>query len=193
MIFQHPISLSPNFRFCTLCGQKVAYRTPKGDRRTRAICTNCQHIQHDNPKVVVCILPMQGDKLIMCKRGILPQKDLWTLPGAFVESGETVLQCAQRSALEIIGAHIELVEPAYLILDIPSINQIHLFFRANLLPHRGGGEFTAGYEMSEVAEFELRDIPWEQLAFASVKEGLEFFVNDAENERFPTRHHSISH
>lgn len=72
--------------------------------------------------VVGCIVQHQG-RLLLCRRGIEPQRGLWTVPAGYLECGESSAEGAAREALEEAGAHVTLDAP-YCIFDIPAISQV---------------------------------------------------------------------
>jgi ADP-ribose pyrophosphatase YjhB (NUDIX family) len=78
-----------------------------------------------------------------------------------------------RETLEEANARVAL-EGLYTTFNLPHIDQIYMLFRARLLDL----DFAPGEESLEVALFDERDIPWEQLAFAVVAETLKLFFAD---------------
>jgi hypothetical protein len=50
--------------------------------------------------------------------------------------------------------------------------QVHMYYRAKLL----SDEVSAGEETLDVALVDLDEIPWDQLAFPTVRHTLEFFL-----------------
>jgi ADP-ribose pyrophosphatase YjhB (NUDIX family) len=95
--------------FCTQCGHAVTIRTPDdGDVMRRAVCPYCDHIQYQNPLLVVGTIPHQGDQILMCQRNIEPGKGLWTLPSGYMEIGETLAEAAIRETREEAGATVAL-------------------------------------------------------------------------------------
>ena len=47
---------------------------PEGDNRERMICAECGFVLYDNPKIVVGSVPRWGDRILMCRRAIHPQR-----------------------------------------------------------------------------------------------------------------------
>nr|WP_133619040.1 NUDIX hydrolase [Hydromonas duriensis] len=180
-----PYPSPPTVLFCSQCGTATEQRIPPDDSRLRAVCPVCQHIHYDNPKTVVGTIPVLGDKILLCKRGIEPGYAMWTLPAGFMECGEGLAQGAARETLEEALATVEVIEPVYSLVDIPHIGQTHVFFRANLQE----GDFGAGHETLEVALFALDEIPWDDIAFNSVRITLQAFLADVARGEFVTRHH----
>ena len=97
--------------FCSECGSsRVVVRTPQGDSTPREICDACDTIFYSNPKIVAaCIVEWQG-RILLCCRSIEPRKGMWTIPGGFMENGESVKEAAMREAKEESGAVISNLE-----------------------------------------------------------------------------------
>jgi ADP-ribose pyrophosphatase YjhB (NUDIX family) len=86
---------------CSYCGGRFA----DSDRWPR-ICPNCQRTSYRNPlPVVVVILPV-GAGLVVIRRNIEPSKGTLTLPGGYLDLGETWQQGACRELLEETGIAI---------------------------------------------------------------------------------------
>jgi hypothetical protein len=60
------------------------------------------------------------------------------------------------------------------LFDLPNINQVYIFYRAELQD----GEFGVGSESLEAALFDEADIPWQELAFPVVVDVLQEFIVD---------------
>lgn len=160
-------------KYCSACGAQVALRVPTGDSLPRFICGACNTIHYENPKLVVGSIPAWEDKILMCRRAIEPRYGFWTLPAGFMENHESTEQAAVRETQEEADAEIE-IGPLYTVWSIPHISQVHLFFRSRLL----NLDFKAGSESLEVALFREAEMPWEQLAFASVRDTLKHYYRD---------------
>lgn len=172
-------------KHCRQCGTSVVYRVPDdGDSRERAICPACQTIHYQNPLNVVGTVPVWDDRVLLCKRNIEPRWGKWTLPAGFMELGETTAQGAARETDEEAGALIEL-ESLFTVLSVPRVGQVHLFYRARLLSDR----FNPGHETIEARLFAEHEIPWEEIAFRTVRETLERFFADRARGAFGV--HSI--
>lgn len=163
----------------------MAHCIPTGDSRLRAVCSQCQHIQYQNPRLIVgCIAEFQ-EKILLCRRAIEPRHGFWTLPAGFMENGETAGAGAARESLEEACAEISIDGP-FALISIAHIDQVHLFYRGRL--HTG--KYAAGAESIEVALFAVADIPWQELAFTSVRYCLECYLEDRERGHF-TFHETI--
>ena len=168
------MSIRPEVRFCCTCGHAIARRVPHGDTRERDCCDACGAIHYANPRPVVGTIPVWEDqRILLCRRAIDPRYGKWTLPAGFMEVGETTAQGAQRETIEEARANIEL-GPLFSMIDVPGVEQIHLFFRARLLDL----SFAAGEETLEVQLFEESRIPWDEIAFRTVSTTLRLFFED---------------
>ncbi len=159
--------------FCSDCGQPVELRIPAGDSVPRHICTVCGRVHYSNPLIVVGCVPEAGDRILLCRRAIAPRHGFWTIPAGFMENGETLAAGAARETMEETLARVE-IRDLFAVVDVVHAKQVHLMYRATLLD----GGFGAGAESLEAALFEPRDIPWDQIAFQSVRFALEKFLED---------------
>lgn len=175
-------------KFCSQCGGTITHRIPPEDNRVRDVCERCGAVHYQNPRNVVGVLPIWGDKVLLCRRAIEPRYDKWTLPAGFMELGETTAQGALRETQEEAGAQIEL-GPLYTVIDVPHAEQVHFFYLAKVLSE----ELFPGPESLEAAFFTLQDIPWNELAFRTVSSTLECYVQDRETGVFPVHHYDIPH
>lgn len=173
----------PALKHCRECGSALVYRLPDdGDTRERAICTACHTVHYENPLNVVGTVPWwgeTGDQVLLCKRNIEPRRGKWTLPAGFMELGETTSQGAARETDEEAGASIELQE-LFTVMNVVRVGQVHLFYRARLL----STHFQPGHETMEARLFTEDSIPWDELAFRTVRETLERYFDDRRKGQF---------
>jgi len=144
-----------------------------GDTKERAVCPSCQTIHYENPLNVVGTVPYWGDQVLLCKRNIEPRRGKWTLPAGFLELNETTAEGAARETDEEAGAQFEMQE-LFTLLNVARVGQVHLFYRARLL----SDQFNPGVETMEAQLFSEADIPWDEIAFRTVKETLEHYFAD---------------
>ena len=147
---------------------------PEGDDRERLVCPDCGHIAYENPKIVVGSVVSWGGNLLLCRRAIEPRRGFWTLPAGYLELGETVEEGAMREAWEEARARIEL-EGILGIYSISRIGQVQILFRARFTddPSTTAPSFAAGPESLEVGLFPWEGIPWQEIAFPTVRWALE--------------------
>ena len=170
-------------KFCSACGQPVIQQIPEGDSRLRYVCESCQTIHYQNPNIVAGVLPSHGSKVLLCRRAIEPRRGYWTLPAGFMENGETMEQAARRETVEEACARLGELS-LYHLYDLPHINQVHVFFRAELADL----DFDIGVESLEVRLFEENQIPWSELAFPTIRLTLECYYRDREKQHYPVGH-----
>lgn len=168
-----------SIRHCKACGAPTRYVLPAGDNRERAVCSACRTVHYENPVSVVGTVPVWDDQVLLCRRNIEPRFGLWTLPAGFLEIGETTEAGALRETDEEAGARVQL-EGLFTVLNVVRVGQVHLFYRARLLDTR----FAPGPETIEAKLFGQAEVPWEQLAFRTVRETLLRWFADRERGRF---------
>jgi ADP-ribose pyrophosphatase YjhB (NUDIX family) len=163
-------------KFCSNCGKPVTLKVPPGDTLPRYVCEQCNTIHYQNPRMVVGCIPEWEDRILLCRRAIEPRYGLWTVPAGFMENGETIAHGAARETLEEANARVEIGQ-LYAIYNIPHINQVYMLFRARLLD----ADFSPGAETLETRLFGERDVPWEDIAFATVRNTLTHYFADRKN------------
>lgn len=167
--------------FCSRCGARVVQRVPEGDNLPRWVCDSCTTIHYENPRMIVgCVCEWEG-KILLCRRAIEPRHGLWTVPAGFLENGETTAAGAQRETLEEAEARVH-IDDLFSLYNLPHINQVYLLYRGHLVD----GEIGAGIETIESRLFDESEIPWDQLAFITVRNTLRHYFSDRANGKFGT-------
>jgi ADP-ribose pyrophosphatase YjhB (NUDIX family) len=152
----------------------VFERVPAGDDRPRLTCGDCGFIHYVNPRVVVGAVAHWDGRVLLARRAIEPRRGYWTIPAGFLEIGETLEAGAVRETWEEARARAA-VQHLIGIYNIARIGQIYMVFRARLL----SGDHAPGPESLETALMTWDDVPWDELAFPSVRWALQ---HDRENE-----------
>ena len=166
--------IRPPIRHCKQCGTAVVCRVPDdGDTKERAVCPSCATVHYENPLNVVGTVPHWGNQVLLCKRNIEPRFGKWTLPAGFMELNETTAEGAARETDEEAGAQFEM-EGLFALLNVARVGQVHLFYRARLT----SDQFNPGTETIEARLFTEDEIPWDEIAFRTVKETLERYFAD---------------
>jgi ADP-ribose pyrophosphatase YjhB (NUDIX family) len=175
-------------KHCRNCGAANELRIPDdGDTKQRAVCPACGTTHYDNPLNVVGTIPWiieDGQrKVLLCQRNIEPRKGFWTLPAGFMELHETTAQGALRETQEEAGAQVKLGE-LFTLINVERVGQVHFFYTA----HLQSTQFNPGFETMAVQLVAQADVPWDDLAFRTVKETLQrFFVSPPDDT--PAFHH----
>ncbi len=145
-------------------------RIPEGDNRERDVCADCGHIAYENPKIVVGTVVVFGASVLLCRRAIEPRRGFWTLPAGYMELGETLEEGAAREAKE--EAEVDIVIEGILgVFSIARIGQVQMIFRGRFA-NSDTPVYGAGPESLEVGLFEWDRIPWDEIAFPSVRWAL---------------------
>jgi ADP-ribose pyrophosphatase YjhB (NUDIX family) len=167
-------------KHCRNCGTALVYRLPDdGDTKERGVCPQCHTVHYENPLTVVGTVPHWGDQVLLCKRNIEPRFGKWTLPAGFMELQETSAQGAARETVEEAGAQFEMQE-LFALLNVARVGQVHIYYRARLL----SDQFAPGIETIEARLFTEEQIPWEEIAFHTIKETLQRYFEDHRKGRY---------
>ena len=170
-------------KHCRECGASVVLRLPDdGDTKLRAVCPACNTVHYENPLNVVGTVPTWGDdgaQVLLCKRNIEPRKGKWTLPAGFMELDETTKEGAARETVEEAGAQFEM-QDLFALMNVARVGQVHLFYRAKLLSPK----FAPGIETMEARLFTEAEIPWDEIAFGTVRETLLRYFADRRANKF---------
>jgi ADP-ribose pyrophosphatase YjhB (NUDIX family) len=142
-------------------------RTPEGEDRERLVCGDCGYVAYENPKIVVGSVVVEAGRILLCRRAIEPRHGFWTLPAGYMELGETTEEGARREAWEEARARLEL-EGILAIYSIARIGQVQIIYKARLAEPG----FSAGPESLDVRFFTWEEIPWDEIAFPSVRWAL---------------------
>lgn len=147
---------------------------PEGDNRERLMCHDCGFIHYRNPVVVVGAVATwnegvepAGERILLCRRAIEPQVGLWTLPAGYLEMEETTEAGAVRETWEEAQARIS-IDRLLAVYNVPRLSQVQTIYRATLL----SPDIAPGEESLEVGLFAWEDIPWEEIAFPTVRWAL---------------------
>ncbi len=152
---------------------------PEGDDRPRHICDACGTIHYHNPKIIAGCIPVWGDHVLLCRRAIEPRKGLWTLPAGFMEQGETLTHAAMREAFEEANVEVEITGLQSL-FSLPHISQVYVFYHARMVAKR----FSPGAESLDTRLFLEGEVPWNEIAFETVRRSLRYFFADRRNGVF---------
>jgi 8-oxo-dGTP diphosphatase len=115
----------------------------------------------ERPVVATGVAVVEGDEILLVRRGRPPHQGLWAVPGGKVDRGETLAEAATREVKEETGLLVELDEIVWVGEFIDDENHLVLI---DFLGRPTGGELQAGDDATELqwvgieAAFEL-DMP----------------------------------
>lgn len=86
------------WNFCPICGKALEVRDD--GQSDRPCCTVCRKFYYMNPVPAACCFLTRGEELLFVQRSVEPRRGFWTLPGGFVELGESTDEAALRELRE---------------------------------------------------------------------------------------------
>ena len=94
--------------YCSNCSKENTYS--RIDGAIRYHCTKCNTIHYQNPKPTATLICVNKDKILLVKRAFEPAKGEWSLPGGFIELGETPEDAAKRELKEETNLNGEVIK-----------------------------------------------------------------------------------
>jgi ADP-ribose pyrophosphatase YjhB (NUDIX family) len=161
----------PAFRFCPHCGGQLEHKRLKKTEPERRVCSTCNFIFYEDPKIAACTIPVVDNKVVLLKRGIEPSYGKWVFPGGFMDRGERVEEAAIRETWEEANLKVE-IERLLNVYSYPGQPTVIIVYLVNVV----GGQLRAMDETLEVATFAPDEIPWSELAFDSTGEALRDYL-----------------
>lgn len=147
------------FSYCPFC--RTALIVAQEENRPRPSCPQCGFVQHRNPAPTVSIAIVEGDQVLLGKRGANPGRGTWALPSGYVDYEEDFLTAARREAREETGLEVEISSLINVISSFvsPRFHFLGLYVAARVV----GGDVderlrfivTAGSDLEEVAWFPI--------------------------------------
>lgn len=160
-------------KFCSNCGSTIQYGKLDTEHMPRFFCPTCHTVHYQNPTIIVGCLPIWEDKVMLCKRGIEPQYGMWNIPGGFMENDETVEIGAVREMVEETNGNVKVIG-LHTVYTVLPVNQVHLHFLTELVDLN----YSLTEESIDIQLFTERDIPWQDIAFASSLFALKMYFED---------------
>lgn len=150
--------------YCPRCGQSLSDALKFG--RTRRVCDACGFIHFRDPKVAAVVLVTQGDAILMVKRGVVPEKGKWSVPGGYIDFGEDPRDAAIREIVEETGLDVRITRLIEVIgPDGSGGASIVIMFEAEVI----GGSLHAEDDVEEAAFFTADNLPAEIASFQSTQ------------------------
>ena len=162
------------YKFCPVCSRPLEARLLKATEPTRLVCTDegCGYVLYLDPKVAVgTIIRGRSGGLLLLKRAIEPGLGKWVFPGGYVDRGEEVVRAAVREAREAAGLEVR-IDRLINVYSYEGRSPVIIVYSATMI----GGELAIDDESSEIREFSIDEIPWDELAFRSTREALKDYL-----------------
>jgi ADP-ribose pyrophosphatase YjhB (NUDIX family) len=154
--------------------------TPVMDK-PRRVCPACGFVYFTDPKVGVGVAVVEGDRLLLVRRAIDPERGKWSLPAGYLDHGEDPRLAAAREAWEECGLVVAVGALLDVIYNPPGGGaSIFILYRAE----RSGGTLRAGDDADAADFFALDQLP--ELAFASTRAAVAALhtIKTDQNEKF---------
>ena len=163
------MSLNPaleDLHHCPRCG-----KPPRIDFPRSITCPHCGYGAFYNPKPVAAVIPItDDDEILLMRRGFEPRRGHWSLPGGFVDLGETVETAAAREVHEELNLRVQITQ----LVGVYSRAEDRTVVVVYAAAARGTPSITE--EALEVRAFAPIDIPWQDLAFWSEETALQDYL-----------------
>lgn len=163
-----PQTAPEEYAYCPRCATPLATRQV-GDK-LRRVCPNCDFIHFTDPKVGVGVLITQGNRLLLVRRTMNPERGKWSIPAGFLDRGEDPRQVAAREVLEETNLRVAIEDLLDVYYNAPTGQggaSIFILYRGRLL----GGELRAGDDADAAGFFAPDEVP--ELAFASTRDAIQ--------------------
>lgn len=138
----------------------------------RRACPQCGYVHYTDPKVGAGVLVAENGRVLLVRRGVMPERGKWSLPAGYVDAGQDPRETAAREVLEETGLIVSIDS----LLDVyhnPAKQggaTIFILYRGTPI----GGQLQAGDDADEARFFTPDE--WPELAFASTRHALSLFA-----------------
>jgi ADP-ribose pyrophosphatase YjhB (NUDIX family) len=180
---------SEGITFCVRCGGRLVLGLSNADARDRLICSCCDYVHYQNPKVLVACFVTCGSSVLLCRRALDPAYGRWSIPGGFLEEGETLEQAAARETFEESGVAVDPGSLSlYGVTTLTGLREVYVNFRV-AVPSK---HCEAGREALQTGFFSEHEVPWGAIAHAEIADGLRLFFGELNSNQFGihvTSHH----
>ena len=161
--------------YCSKCGGKNSFGEIDGG--TRYHCTSCKTIHYQNPKPTATLILPKKDTILLVRRAFEPEKGVWSLPGGFLELGETLEQGAKRELKEETNLNGEVVK---LLGTCSHFNSVFgdILLIGMTMDINNWEELKTGDDAYDATFFNIKECP--VLAFECHQKIFEMYINTIE-------------
>ena len=146
--------------YCSTCKTKNEFDQIDGGIRYH--CPACKAIHYQNPKPTATLICIKNNQILLVKRAFKPAKGEWSLPGGFMELGETLEEAALRELKEETNLYGEVVK---LLGHCSHFNSVFgdILLIGMLMKIRSWENLKSGDDAQEASFFDINNCP--KLAF----------------------------
>jgi ADP-ribose pyrophosphatase YjhB (NUDIX family) len=168
-------------KYCGECGNRLELRWNERDCRDRLVCTACDVILYENPRILVATMLACQNQLLLCRRAEEPSRGKWNPPSGFMELGETLEEAAARETFEEAGVTVNPSDlDLYTVTSLAKISEVYVCFRASV----ASNVCTPGREALDAGFFSEQDIPWDDLAYPEMAGFLRLYFRENATNTF---------
>lgn len=160
------------WRHCPRCAAGLEFGPLPDEGREVLHCPACGLVIYENPAPTASALVLRGGELMLTRRARPPARDMWDVPGGFIEPGEHPERALHREILEETGLTITIEGLLGIWCDTYGEGgqaTLNLFYLAAVT----GGHERAADDVSEIGWFRLEALPApEQIAFQNGRDAI---------------------
>jgi len=171
--YDHKVTQDTNeFKYCPYC--RTTLTLSESGNRLRPTCGNCGYIHFKNAAPAVCILVVDGEKVLMGKRISRIGGGMWALPSGYIEYDDDFLSTAiqevkEETGLDIVIQSIVNVDSAFL---TPECHFLTIYLLASVV----GGDLCAGDDFEEARWYQVNG-PMPDMSFRQDVEVIQAYTN----------------
>jgi 8-oxo-dGTP diphosphatase len=137
------------FKHCPFCSAPLVLA--ESEQRLRPTCPGCGFVQHRSPAPTVSVLAVDGDHVLLGRRGRSPGKGTWSLPSGYVDYEEDFLTTAIRETKEETGLDVQILSIVNIVSSFvsPAFHFLGIYVIAQVV----GGKLVAGDDLEAVDWF----------------------------------------
>ena len=154
-------------KFCPKCASEFSLEDIHIKNQPQLVCDNCKFIFYIDPKLVVCTLVVNNDRILLLKRNEDPGKGKWGLPGGHVQRGDDIYDSAIRETAEEAGISIE-IDRILTLFSLPESGIVQIVF----LAHSEDDNIVTNIESLSGQWLSEEEIPWNDLAFKTTRDSI---------------------
>ena len=142
--------------YCSSCGEENIFSEIEGQIRYH--CIKCKTIHYQNPKPTATLICPKGSDILLVKRAFEPAKGDWSLPGGFLELGETLEDGAKRELKEETNLKGDVIK---LLGNCSHFNSIFgdVLLLGLVMKIENWDELKTGDDASDAGFFNINDFP----------------------------------